>query len=383
MADEYDQAHDTSHMRADERDNAQRGGRPDPTEAFSRLTFKQVFGQTRMAMAVSDPNLDDNPLVFVNEAFCRLTGYSREEAEGRNCRFLQGPDTDPERVAEIARALKDERVIVTELKNYRKDGTPFWNALHVGPIYDEDGKLIYHFGSQWDVSDVHSARAEEKTAKTLAREISHRMKNMFAVMNAIVSMTGRTEETGQGAAKKISGRIMALGRAHEATLEASGDAPVDLAPMMATVLGPYAATDRLTYGGPPVRLDSNLVSMLSLSLHELAINAIKYGALSEDAESKGRVALSWRAVDDGDGPDRLELEWRERGGPPVTEPALGGTGSGASIVRNLLASAGGDIAYEWNPAGLVVTMSVPQPSPKSGAKLGTNAGAADGAAVRS
>lgn len=363
MADSYDQAHDAHHMRADERDSAPRGGLPDVTDDFSRLTFKQVFGQTRMAMAVSDPNLPDNPLVFVNEAFCRLTGYSREEAEGRNCRFLQGPETDPERVAEIRSALEDERVVVTEIKNYRRDGTAFWNALHVGPIYDEDGKLIHHFASQWDVSDVHSARAEEKTAKTLARELSHRMKNMFAVMNAIVSMTGREEETGRGAAAKISGRIMALGRAHEATLNTSETEPVDLAPMLGTVLRPYAADDRLAFGGPPVRLDSNLVSMLSLTLHELAINAIKHGALADEAGDEGRVTLSWRAEDAPDGgPERLTMEWRERGGPLVTEPAPDAEGAGSGIVANLLPSAGGSLEHDWDPDGLVVTMSLPLPT---------------------
>ena len=355
LSEDYDQAHDDQSLKKSER-----GPLPDPTDAFSALTFKQVFGQTRMAMAVSDPNLDDNPLIFVNEAFCRLTGYSREEAEGRNCRFLQGPDTDPERVEEIAKALDEEEVIVTELKNYRKDGTPFWNALHVGPIYDENGRLLYHFGSQWDVSDVHSARAEEKTARTLARELSHRMKNMFSVMNAIVGMTGRTESDAEAAATKISGRIMALGRAHEATLAtASGAEPVNLAPMLETVLRPYAADERLSHGGPPVRLDSNLVSMLGLTLHELAINAIKYGALSND---EGTVSLAWRAVDgSGTGEEVLRLSWRERGGPEVERPDDKGRGSGAGIVGALLSSAGGSIEYDWDPAGLTVDMTLPLP----------------------
>ena len=354
---DYDQANDSGALK-----NRRPGVAPDLSDEFSRLTLAQVFGQTRMAMAVSDPRQHDNPLVFVNEAFCRLTGYTREEAEGRNCRFLQGPDTEPERVGEIRRAIANEDVIVTEIKNYRKDGTAFWNALHVGPIYDEHGQVIYHFGSQWDVSDVKSARAEEKTARTLARELSHRMKNMFSVMNAIVGMTGRTETTPEGTAEKISGRIMALGRAHEATLaSASGAEPVDLAPMLETVLSPYTAGDRVAFGGPPVMLDSNLVSMLGLTLHELAINATKYGALSRD---DGHVSLAWRAADGADGADVLVLEWRERGGPPVEEPSTGDgnpRGTGTGIVQGLLRSAGGSIIYDWDPAGLMVKMSLPLP----------------------
>lgn len=359
--DDYDQANDSGGMRADERDSAPRQGKPDPTDKFSALTFKQVFGQTRMAMAVSDPNLEDNPLVYVNEAFCRLTGYSREEAEGRNCRFLQGPETDPKRIREIRTALDEEAVIVTELKNYRKDGTPFWNALHVGPIYDADGSILYHFGSQWDVSDVKSARAEEKTANTLARELSHRMKNMFSVMNAIVGMTGRTELDAEAAASKISGRIMALGRAHEATLAtASGTEPVDLGPMLETVLRPYAAADSLSFEGPPIRLDSNLVSMLGLTLHELAINAIKHGALSDESGDNGAVALTW-SVEGSIEEERLSLSWQERGGPKVAAPSNEGGGAGRSIVRGLLQAAGGTIDYDWDPAGLTVNIGLPLP----------------------
>src|SRR5690349_15160652 len=101
------------------------------------LLFEQAMAQTRMAVCLSDPNMPDDPIVFCNEAFERLTGYSAEEVIGRNCRFLQGPDTDPHEVARLRDALREEKVAVVELVNYRKDGTRFWNALHLGPIYGE------------------------------------------------------------------------------------------------------------------------------------------------------------------------------------------------------------------------------------------------------
>merc|ERR1712173_308373 len=113
----------------------------------------------------ADPNLPDQPLVFVNRAFRDLTGYEEEEIIGRNCRFLQGPGTDPEQVRKLRQAIANEDVVVVELLNYRKDGSAFWNALHLGPIYNERDELIYYFGSQWDVSDVHAARAEEAHSK--------------------------------------------------------------------------------------------------------------------------------------------------------------------------------------------------------------------------
>ena len=324
------------------------------------LMFAQVMSQTRMAITLADPNQPDQPLIFANSAFCTLTGYAAEEVIGRNCRFLQGPGTDPARTAAIREALEREEVIVTELRNYRKDGTPFWNALHIGPIYDDNGKLLYYYGSQWDVSNVHAARAEEEHARMLSRELSHRMKNMFSVMNAIVAMTGRGETDAEVVTDKISGRIMALGRAHEATLaSASGAGPVDLAPMLTTVLSPYDRGDRIALSGPPLRLDSNTVSMLGLALHELAINAIKYGALST---TDGRVALSWTCTpnEGGNGDeDLLTLEWRERAGPAVTAPDRLGLGSG--IVSNLLRSADGEISYQWAASGVVATIRLPVP----------------------
>ena len=333
------------------------GGEADgPVPVPPDLELPHVLHQTRMAIAVADPRQEDTPLVFVNRAFCSLTGYEASEVIGRNCRFLQGPKTDQRHRARIGEALAAREVIVTEILNYRKDGTPFWNALHVGPIFDEAGELIYYYGSQWDVSNVHAARAEQSTARELARELSHRMKNMFSGMNAIVSMTGRNETDALVATEKISGRIMALGRAHEATLASAGGAePVDLAPMLTTVLSPYDRSDRIAFGGPPARLDNNAVSMLGLALHELAINATKYGALSVP---EGRVTLSWTSEPSGE-EDMLILRWLERGGPPAPEPTRLGLGSG--IVANLLNSADGDIAYAWAQVGLTATIRLPLP----------------------
>lgn len=123
------------------------------------LLFEQAMAQTRMAVCLSDPRQKDDPIVFCNEAFCHMTGYEPHEIVGRNCRFLQGPKTSEEPVAKIRDAVRTEKVVVVELLNYRKDGTEFWSALHLGPIYDEQGELICFFGSQWDVSDIHQARS--------------------------------------------------------------------------------------------------------------------------------------------------------------------------------------------------------------------------------
>ena len=80
---------------------------------------------------LTDPRLDDHPIVYVNEPFLEMTGYSADEVLGRNCRFLQGEDTDEAAIDELRRAIADERPATVELVNYRKDGTPFWNQVHI------------------------------------------------------------------------------------------------------------------------------------------------------------------------------------------------------------------------------------------------------------
>jgi len=323
----------------------------------SGVLFEQAMAQTRMAICLTDPNQDDNPIVFANRAFRELTGYSSEDILGNNCRFLQGPDTDQRKVQLIRDAIAREDVIVVELLNYRKDGSSFWNALHLGPIYDDAGKLKYFFGSQWDVTDVHAARADELHARLMARELSHRMKNMFAVIGAIVTMTGRHDGV-ESAAKKINGRVYALGRAHEATLDiASRTDPVDLAPVIRTILSPYGedGDSGVRLHGGEVRVDSNIVSILGLVLHELATNATKYGALGVD---DGAVDISWRMDEDG-GRD-LVLEWRESGGPAIAE-APQNLGMGSGIITNLLDLADGEINLDWRENGLHAVVRLPSP----------------------
>lgn len=113
--------------------------------------FAAAMRATRMPMLITDPRQPDNPIVFVNDAFCRLTGYAREETLGRNCRFLQGPGTNLDDVAKIRRAIDDRVPIEIELLNYKKDGAIFWNRVLISPVFD-GGELTYFFASQLDVT---------------------------------------------------------------------------------------------------------------------------------------------------------------------------------------------------------------------------------------
>nr|AML79542.1 putative LOV domain-containing protein [Hedwigia ciliata] len=108
----------------------------------------------QQSLVLADPSLPDTPIVHASDVFCELTGYSREEVVGRNCRFLQGPETDLEAVREIREAIEGERPCTVRILNYRKDNTPFWNHLHVAPVRSATGKVAYYVGVQLDVSDA-------------------------------------------------------------------------------------------------------------------------------------------------------------------------------------------------------------------------------------
>ncbi len=126
--------------------------------------FVAIFNDANLPMAISDPTLADNPVIYVNFAFERLTGYPHPEVVGRNCRFLQGPQTKAEDVARIREAVAKSERIEVDLLNYRKDGTPFWNRLLVAPVLDQNRQLRYCIASQHDVT------LERETLVKLAAE---------------------------------------------------------------------------------------------------------------------------------------------------------------------------------------------------------------------
>ena len=141
-------------------------------------------------MCLTDPHQPDSPLIFCNAAFEKLTGYTQQEILGRNCRFLQGAETDRSVVAQIRHSLAIGEDIHEELLNYRKDGTPFWNALFISPVVDSDGSLVYHFASQLDVTRRREAEAvlaqshRMEALGTMASGMAHEFNNLMTVVLA-------------------------------------------------------------------------------------------------------------------------------------------------------------------------------------------------------
>ncbi|WP_342068313.1 PAS domain-containing protein [Devosia lucknowensis] len=143
--------------------------------------FASAVRATRMPMLITDPSKPDNPIVFMNDAFTKLTGYTRAEVMGQNCRFLQGPGTNREDVTRIRNAIARRESIEIDLLNYRKDGTSFWNRLLISPVFNEAGELSYFFASQFDVSPERNRVSELQLSHSeLESEIERRMLDLMA-----------------------------------------------------------------------------------------------------------------------------------------------------------------------------------------------------------
>lgn len=124
------------------------------------FVLSQILDTCVNGVTLSDPDQPDNPIIYANEAFEKITGYTRDEIIGRNCRFLQGEDRDQPEIERIREALREHESVTVTLRNYRKDGTLFYNRFTIRPLFDPQGRLIYYLGIQYDISEIVRVREE-------------------------------------------------------------------------------------------------------------------------------------------------------------------------------------------------------------------------------
>ena len=122
----------------------------------------QILDGSVNGITLSDPDQEDNPIVYANKAFELISGYSNEETVGRNCRFLQGQEKDQEELQQVRDAIKNAKSVEVTLKNFRKNGELFYNRLSITPLFDSEGQLIYFLGVQYDVTEQILAQQEIK-----------------------------------------------------------------------------------------------------------------------------------------------------------------------------------------------------------------------------
>jgi PAS domain S-box-containing protein len=311
---------------------------------------------TRMAMAFTDAKASDDPIVFANDAFLALTGYDRQEVLGKPFKFLLAPGADAEAMTQIKGAFEGSSDNDPVLCSRRKDGSMFWAALFVSPVRDKSGDVVQHFIS---FVDLTKHKQEEERLRFLLDELNHRTQNTLATVQAIALQTLR------GVAHKevvdtLGGRILALAKAHSLLGRENWEA-VSLSDVVDRILQPFGLDDqrvaRFSVEGDDVRLQPKAALTLAMVFHELATNASKYGALSND---EGRIAIDWQ-VDQSPQGDRMRLRWQESGGPTVTPPSRKGFGS-RLIEGGLAQDLGGKVRLRYDPAGVSCEIVMPVPA---------------------
>jgi PAS domain S-box-containing protein len=177
-------------------------GGADAAEDQLQALRERAVVATDIAFTITDPRRPDDPLIWVNPSFSRITGYGNDEAVGRNCRFLQGPATDPAAIAGIRAALDERRAVTTTLLNYRKDGTAFWNQLSISPVFDGEGELVSFVGVQTDVTE--RVRGEREREAAFAAEQAARRE---------AELARATAERARADAERMQGRLALMAEA--------------------------------------------------------------------------------------------------------------------------------------------------------------------------
>ncbi|WP_251341838.1 PAS domain-containing protein [Haloplanus halophilus] len=346
-------------------------------ESVVDLRLKErAMDEAPVGITISNPSLPDNPVIYANAAFERITGYPVEEVVGRNCRFLQGPNTDPEAVARMRRAVADRKPVTVEVRNYRPNGEEFWNQVTIAPIFGADGDATYFVGFQQDVTDRKRAERNLETER-----------NRLALLNQIVRHDIRNDMSvalgwGGELADRISPededafeRIMTAATHTKELTEAVGDLieilgttdpeleSVSLEAILRTEIDRVRSNFDYRSQSITIRGDDDLpevsvraTAVLSSVFGNLLDNAVFHNDSSDveidvDVEVREDTVVV-RVADNGPGiPDARKREVFGRGEKGLESP---GSGLGLYLVDNLVDTYGGSVWIEDNdPRGAV------------------------------
>ena len=295
----------------------------------------------------------DGVITSWNKSAERLFGFLAVEAIGQPITIIVPPDLLDEEAAIIASIRAGERIEHYETVRCRKDGTLVEISLTISPVRDKDGVIV---GASKIVRDISERKRLIERQDLLLREMNHRVKNLFAVMNSLVSLSERTTTNARALADDLRARIRALSVAHNLVLSSSGgdSRPSGSASLFNLIQALFAAhqdhrSERITVKGNDIAVGTVALTSIALLLHDLITNSIKYGALSA---SGGHIDVE---VQDEDG---LELHWAEVGGPPIQAPS-GATGFGSRLERLALDALNGSIIRDWRSEGLRISLRIP------------------------
>jgi PAS domain S-box-containing protein len=287
----------------------------------------------------------DGIITSWNRGAERLFGYTAEEVIGKPVTILIPEDRMNEEPEILERIRRGERIDHYDTVRRRKDGSLIDISLTVSPLKDTDGRVI---GASKIARDITERKRAQEQQKLLVKEMQHRIKNSLATIQAIATQTLNQHAEQRDA---FIARLHALGSAHDLlTSETWERAP--LRAIVIKALEPFQERlhERITIDGSDVWLDSTKSVVVAMALHELATNAVKYGALSNGA---GRVSIAWERQCQA---NRVKLVWQEIGGPEVSPPKQKGFGS--HLIERAFAGQLGGSELLFSPQGLSCTLEV-------------------------
>ena len=370
----------------------------DPTLNERGGVFFAAVEMTRMPMILADPRQPDCAIAFANNAFLDLTGYEEAEVLGRNCRFLQGAGTDPEAVRILREAIAEQRPVALEILNYRRDGSPFWNAIFMGPVFDQAGELIYFFASQLDVSKRRESEQSLRQAQKmeaigqLTAGLAHDFNNLLQIVNGSLERMRARQQDQVAFERHHAAAVAAAARGTRLTNQLLSFArrtrleprSIDLsdlvhsfAELLDTSVGQKAELHlNLQRCLPPVRVDP---TYLEMALLNIVVNA------RDASPDGGAITLAIRAIHlNGNAAadylkpgDYVELSVTDKGiGMPAhiqvraTEPFFTtkepgrGTGLGLAMAHGFVQQSGGRLEIESKPGhGTTIRMLLPEAQP--------------------
>jgi PAS domain S-box-containing protein len=289
--------------------------------------------------------------IRVNEAFETISGYTKKELLSLTFFDVTHPDDLAREQSDYADQVKGVVKRYATLKRYvRKDGGVIWVEVTSSTVRDSDGSFGY---SVRMVQDITERKLAEEQKKLLLNELNHRVKNTLATVQALAAHTVRGAASAEDFQKRFEPRLMALSAAHD-RLTRNDWTGSNLADIVREEMEAHKGAGTFAISGPAVILAPRASLAISMALHELATNALKYGALSV---SRGRVAISWRIKYDLSRPATLEISWRESGGPTVAAPTNQGFGS--RLLKATAAELKGALTSEWKPKGLRWALTFP------------------------
>ncbi len=329
------------------------------------LLERRALEETPFGITIADMQEDDEPLIYVNRGFERITGYTQDEILGRNCRFLQGEETEPEPVRAMREAIENDECVQVELRNYRKDGEQFWNEVTLSPLRDEDGQVTHYVGVQQDVTrrKEYERQLEEQREdlSVLNEMVRHDIRNDLQVALASLELLEAQDST----QKQVHTALESVRQAVELTntardvaevmLDSGSDhEPVEVAPLLEAELrncqSSYPDAELSLDGtAPQVRVRAN--DLLRSAFRNLLTNAVRHNdaavpkvvvsMMCQNDEVVIAVSDNGSGISDDDRQFLFERGWRGE--------SSSGTGIGLYIAHKLVRSYGGELSLDDDP----------------------------------